>query len=53
LLGPMELPIIGGRRVSNTSGVGRAEEQIIADEGQTDGRQQPKAADQEHVDDSG
>jgi hypothetical protein len=34
----MELPIIGGRRVSNTSGVGRAEEKIIAEEGQNGGR---------------
>jgi hypothetical protein len=34
----MELPIFGGRSVSKFRGVGRAEEKIIADEGQNDGR---------------
>lgn len=38
MLGPMELAIIGSRRVSKSSGVGGAEEKIVADEGQKGGR---------------
>jgi hypothetical protein len=34
----MELAILGSRRVSKSSGVGRAEEKIIADEGEKGGR---------------